>query len=1206
MCTGRIRCLLAVACCLLAAGVLVGQGPQTGSIAGVAKDSTGAVVQGATVDVISESTGAQERRLTTSVEGTFVATLLPPGAYRLEVSAKGFKQYRVALAVRISETTRHDMALEVGAVQEAVTVEAVSTLVNTESATTGQPIDNRTLTSLPLPVPNFLFLLTLSPGASGEMPDVRSANRGIVDINVNGQRTTNNSVSLEGINVNDFNLAHFDTVPLPNPNVIDEFKVATSLYDSSLGSKGGGALTLVLKSGTQNLHGNAYWSHRNDALNANEWFLNNRGLPNARLLQNVFGASGSGPIWKLGGYWFANYQGVQARNGLDPAGARLNPLLPTFPTAGDGATSAALLGSAFGLPANQIDPIAVNILNLKSDIYGGQYFIPRPGQGGCQTPAAGAASFRCSFSKVARLEDNQYTITHDRMFRDGRDRLAGRWFWDNGGTQRPFGTAGSLAFPSQVIQRNRFASLTHTHLIGTRQTNEFRFGFNRFNSSFAPTDLLNLDAISANRPNKSSVPGIYFVSLTGLFSFGTGVNDDRGTISNQFNWVDTWSMTVGKHTLRVGGEIVRYQLNRYNRFASRGSLTFGATTGENNTFSAVQNFLRGGVTALQSAAGDSQRYFRATDGSLFAQDDWRIHPRLTLNLGLRWEMMGFSHDKFYKGGIYDPNLQIAGRNPFLFAEKVNLEGFRGTSGVSDCALAKCFDTNNWGPRFGFAWDLGGNQSTIVRGGYGIYYQRLSNQNLLQGSLAPPFFVQLIDARPTPTPLQLRDPLAGQPPTAGIATAFIPQMSRFAGLRRLSGTGPLDPNDPNVAPNFVNESGQLCANYGGTATNCGINLASYATSLPGAYTPYTQQWNFTVQQKLAAGWAVEAGYVGSHYVGGLGIWSPYLRLASPSNPITVTDSSGNRYNITTNTVNNEPLRHEVLGLSRARGARFAANIGQAIYHSGQLTVSHRFSGGLFFQTGYTYAKVIDNVSGSQSTDELNATRAGQGGANILNFQRDQRQNRALGDFDRRHRLIVSYSYELPLPKSGIWGSPLFQGWEVSGIVTFQNGLPFSSFNSASGGAFGATGIGTGLAVCRPTAQQISTLPTCTPGQITTVKQADLPGRVQDKINNYINPNFFSTAATVPNGAAGATGYGDIPRNAFRGPFQQNWDFSVGKRFRLTEKHAVRFRAEFFNLWNHPIFSTTPAAVSIDLPGTFGLITDTAIPARLIQFGLRYEF
>src|SRR5215471_8615543 len=393
--------------------LLLGQGGQTGAISGVVTDPSGGAVPNAPINIVDEATGVSARKLISGPDGRFVAGLLPPGLYRVEVTAQGFAQGQVRnIQVLINGTARVDIALQVGALTEIVEVPADAIVLNTEHATTGQAVDNRTMNTLPLPNPNVLFLLTLSPGTAGEMPDVRSANRGLVDINVNGQRTSNNSVSLNGINVNDFNLAHFDTVPLPNPNVLEEFKVSTSLYDATLGSKGGGALNLVMRSGSKDWHGEAYWDMRNDALNANEWFRNNVGAPRAKLLQNVFGGSGSGPLPKLGGYWFANYQGVRGRNGLDPNGSVLNPTIPVLPTAADGSTTASALASAYNLNASQIDPVAVNILNLKSSLYGGTYLIPRAGQPGCQNPAAGTTSFRCTISGVTPLTDNQHTVTY--------------------------------------------------------------------------------------------------------------------------------------------------------------------------------------------------------------------------------------------------------------------------------------------------------------------------------------------------------------------------------------------------------------------------------------------------------------------------------------------------------------------------------------------------------------------------------------------------------------------------------------------------------------------------------------------------------------------------------------------------------------------------------------------------------------------------
>jgi hypothetical protein len=1171
------------------------QSALTGGLTGVITDPNGAFVSNVTVEITNERTGKVERSIQSEADGSYSATLLPLGTYSLRVAAANFKQSLIAgVQVRINETSRQDVELEVGNITETVQVLAAPSLINTVSPVMGQSLDAGVLGRLPLASPNPLFLLSLSSGTSGDLTDVRTNGRGSASITVNGGRTSNNSISLEGINVTDFNLAQFDTVPLPNPDVLQEFKVATSLYDASQGGKGGGALGLVLKTGSKEIHFDVYWRHRNDALNANEWFRNANGLGDrARLLQNVFGGTMSGPVPKLGGFWFFNYQGMRARNGIDPTASSLSPIIQNFPTNADGTTSAALLAPAFGLTPAQIDPVAVNILNVRNSLYGGQFLIPRVGQGGCgAVTGAGVnnpGSFNCQFSAVGSFTDNQHTITYDRSMREGRDKLTGRWFRDNSTSLKPYGTASTLAFPRTDVQNNRFVSVSETHVFSATKVNELRSGYSRYIVRNTPTDSVSLQQIGASRPNSADFPGIYQFGITGLFSVGTGVNDDREIISNQYNVVDTFSWTTAKHNMRMGGEVVHYRVNRETNFGARGVLTFGSTAGPNNTFAAFQNFLQGRVTAIQSASGDFGRNTLATDFAGFFQDDYRLSHRLTLNFGLRWEGMSFAYDKLYRVGIYDPSLAAAGKSPFQFPEKLDLAGFKGTPGVSDCALASCFDGNNFSPRVGFAWDVFGNQKVVARGGFGIYYQRISQQNINQLSLSPPFSVQPLSTNATPSALQLANPFLSQPASSAIQSAFVPQATHFAGLRRLSGSGPLDPNDPNVAPVFVNDDGQACLNYGGTAANCSINLASFNSTSPDVYMPYTMQYNLLVQHDVGKGWAFEVGYVGTRYVGGFGVWDPFLApLASPSNPITVRDVNGNSYSITANTVNNEELRHQVLGLSRKRGSRYHSNFGQANYNSLQMTVMRRLQSGLYFQAAYTFSKNIDNVSGAQSFDEFLVSRNGQGGANLLNFQDDPRQNRALSDFDRPHRLVVSYVYDLPVPRHSFFHNHVFQGWSVGGIITYQSGLPFSVTDSTSGGAYGNTGGGTATFICA------------------NAGDAYTRGALSDRLEHYLNPACFTRAANVAFAAgAGATGYGNAPRNAWRGPFQQNWDFVVNKQFQIREQHRLQLRMEFFNLFNHPIFRF-PSVVNIGTPSTFTRITETAIPARLIQFGMRYNF
>jgi hypothetical protein len=1216
---------MAVTPALFKSDVAFAQGGNTGGVAGLVKDPSGAVVVGAVVQVFNEQTGELERTAVTGTSGGFDIGLLRPGRYRLEVSAKGFRKFVVKLDVRINETEHEDVTLEVGSVTETVTVEAADTLVNTESATTGQPIDNQTLTALPLAEPNYLFLLGLSPGTGTEPADVRKAGRANVDISVNGQRTTNNSVTMEGISLNDFNLAHFDYLPIPNPESIQEFKVATSLYDASLGSKGGGALGLVLKSGTNGLHWGAYWFVRNDDFNANEWFNNASNVPRGKLTQNVVGIDASGPIPVLKGFWFFNVQGTRGRNGIDPNGSSItSQTFNAFPTNPDGTTSAALLAAAYSTPADtltaaSIDPVAVNILNVKGNYYGGTYMIPRPGQPGCSstlTPAdvpGDTATFSCTFSKVADVSDTQYVGTYDRPLRHDKDKVTFRVFWDDGSAIAGLKTASDLAGPLSSPIHNRFGTISYTTQISNRQLNEVKFGANRFVFATVPQDLVTLAQVGATRANSSAFPGLYRID-TGTFTFGTGVNDDRGTASNTYQWGDAWTLTVGRHTLRAGGDVYRYQLNRFNNFASRGALGF-APSGPTVNATTWQNFITGTITSTQSGAGNPVRYFRAWAADAYFQDDFHVSSRWTLNLGLRWEPMQFAHDKFFRNSNYNYRIEQEAepfQNPFLFPAALNQNGVTGTPGVSDCTLLHCWDISNFAPRVGFAWDVRGNQKTVVRGGAGIYYQQISNQAELQGSLGAPFFIQLISTRDTvqsQLPRQLANPFPAQPGGGGIVIPqYVPTASRFVGMVDAKGNPTLNPNDPTATVLWADAAGNLCGISGGGATDCSIDLASFSSADPNLHTPYTEVWNLTIQRELGHNWALEVGYVGDHGLGGIAIWVPFqAKLASPTSPISVKDTAGNVYSITSNTLANETLREQALGLTFGNGSAYTSNVGNQIYHALQVTLSHRFQHGLFFQSGYTYGRNVDNVSGSVNTDELNGS-TGRGGAAIYNDQSNPALNRALSDLDRRHRLTMAYAYDIPIPHTGILGTQVFQGWGLSGLVTLQSGQVFSLADITAGGAYGFV-LGTPLAICRATSRQIPTLPSCTAGTPTNPLAAVTPGSVEDRLAHYINPNFFSHPVTVPNGASGATGFGTYMRNIYRGPFQEDVDFSITKNFHITEKHHIEFRADAFNLFNHPVFSIPTCSTCLDLglsTANAGRITTTVIPARLLQLGLKYNF
>src|SRR5450759_880930 len=371
---------------LLLATVAAAQGGATGAISGTVEDVTGAVVVGAQVQIINQDTGAVARTMKTGANGAFVAPLLPVATYTVKITGTGFGEGNFRnIAVRVTETTRLTAKLAPLRVTEKVEVQATVQTVETTTATTGQAIEERTIRELPLATQNFQQLLTLSTGAQSELNASAQLGRGNARIIVNGQREDNNNYLIAGLSATDYNVSQSTNVPLPNPDVIQEFKVQTSLYDASQGRNSGGNVNAVLKSGSKNFHGDIYEFFRNDVLNANEFFLNHAGQKRPSVKQNIFGGSLGGPIGKDAklGFFFLNYQGTRQRSGLSPGTSISNPGFPILPAD----RSAENLAAVFSTPATAncaanpiaIDDVTLALLNVKSNQFGGDangFLIP--------------------------------------------------------------------------------------------------------------------------------------------------------------------------------------------------------------------------------------------------------------------------------------------------------------------------------------------------------------------------------------------------------------------------------------------------------------------------------------------------------------------------------------------------------------------------------------------------------------------------------------------------------------------------------------------------------------------------------------------------------------------------------------------------------------------------------------------------------------
>ncbi|HXJ03962.1 MAG TPA: carboxypeptidase regulatory-like domain-containing protein [Candidatus Acidoferrum sp.] len=1174
---------------LLGANASHGQGGATGAISGVVVDTSGGSIAAADVQIVDSRTESMVRKLSTNTDGIFVGTLLPPGNYVVVVNKPGFAEARATgMEVRVTETTRVTITLKPGAVSEKVEISAQVTSVETSNATTGQSLGTATIRELPLATQNYQQLLTLSSGAQSELNAAAQLGRGSVKLFVNGQREDNNNFLIEGISATDYNVAQATYVPLPNPDVIQEFKVQTSLYDASQGRDGGGNINAILKSGTREFHGDAYEFFRNDVLNANDFFLNREGLERPVVKQNIFGASLGGPVVKEKfGYFFLNYQGTRQRSGDSP-GTFISTTIPSLPTV---RTQASISQAFFGNTTTLIDPVVLKLLNFQSNQFGGT-------TNGLLIPTSDPATGAFAISRPGKYTDDQFTTNWDREFRSGQDKLSARFFFSDSESFLPFGagdlqeslgstlassvSSSSLNFPFDTPVKARFLNITETHLFSPTLVNEFRFGFVHINDVLSNIPPVTTTDLGIDRPTNSVTNSIYkFIFATSGFEIGPAPFGNQSQDQNNINFVETVSWVKGQHVFRFGGEITRVNLNKNFPQVFNGELFFTNTPDGNTDF---QNFLLGTPEFSFGGGGLSNHEYRSNNYAVFAQDDWKIRPNLTLNLGLRTEMFGAFHDDLCHIANLDPALANAGKFPFIYPSCVNKLNLAGLTGNANGTTFNNNYARNIGPRVGLAYDLFGHHNTTIRAGYGIYYVREDVGTADQLSFETPFLpVAFGGGAPgclgtyfSATPLSgCPSPNPNALPQAGtLDPNFVPCLNVFQGFPG---------GDTTQAANYGQASGSGCP---GPLNSLGI----FGLAVPQHFVvPSTQQWNLTVQRSLGRQWVLEVGYVGTHSV--------HLREtrdslqsqnATTTNPVNISSSfcNPNPCAITTNTFANAVARSRAQGINGYNGFQLFANDAYSHYNSLQTTLSRRWGAG-YFQAAYTFSKSTDATSSGNTAFNT-----------AFNDESTLKGSRGLSDFDRTHRLAVSYRYDLPFFKSaeGLTHK-LLAGWAVSGITIFQSGSPFSVIDSGAGSAF--LGLGSAPGVLTGSLASGATL-----------SSALSSGSIGTRIDGYLNPSAFALApllypaqcASDPNFCT--TGFGNLGRNTFRGPDQQNWDFSLIKNFRFTERQELRFTTDFFNIWNHTNFAN-PAFTDVE-GGNFGKITSTVGTPRLIQFSLRYAF
>jgi hypothetical protein len=1133
------RIYVGLVCMLLLAliGSSMAQTATTGQIAGTVTDPSGAVVPGAKITLTNDA--GVSRDTTSDGTGHYVFPALPPGKYKMSIAAANFGAVKVSeVNVRITETATVDVPLKVLGTNESVEVTAQPALVQAESATVGRVIDQSQIRQLPLPTRNFTQLLALTPGASGSLTNSSELGRGDAVISVNGNRSTSNSVVINGVDAGAVGTGATTNLAVPATDAMQEFIVQTSLYDASTGRSTGGVIAAVTKSGTNAFHGNMYEFFRSDSLNANNFFLKKQGTARPDYERNQFGGTIGGPGVKDRLWFFTSYQGTRETNG-----ASLLNSLSTINVPGNlgndrsHATLQALSATwgAFGW----VDAAAEKILNAK--LPNGNYLIPAVPTGltGCNT--ASGVTCAVTIPTTSKFTEDQFNGNLDFKATNS-NTVSAKFFWANNPTTQGLysfaGTQNALqspGAPTSVYLKNRVLSVGDTWILSPRMINDVKLGFNFITVDSNPSEPLTATDFGMANPLGSLFTGAPTITIFNNADFGPS------PLSANFSQNKTWTIsdmvtwTHGKHNLKFGGEYKRQGVNlRFDAY-TRGQLYY---LDASPTLKAWGTFIGGLPTATIIGSGDPYRAISANDFAFFVQDDWRVSNRLTINLGMRWDAYGpFTEEK---GRFVALDLTkvtttpiaggVAATAGLIQAGNGNLAGIpKGSEGLIDR------DMNNFGPRIGFAFrPYAKSDSLVIRGGYGVYYDRMNSRLFNSQVFNSPYYTVGLSVVQSPlgflintadpffhVPLPSNYPLnitnAAQYPYGGLPAV----MTRTGVLNALGGAG--------TTTSYT------------TAAN--VPTTGIYPDIHNFVTPFVQQYNLGIQWEAKKNLLLDVSFVGAS--------GQKLTRQRNMNQAATPGVNG-------------PLYPAFSTLSTAPLGTFAIQTsGKSSYNSLQTALTKRYSNGLQLMASYTWSHSIDNYSGGAVND-------------LVALPGDTTKNYfASSDFDRTHRFVVSYVYDLPKFYKGGNGAVkrIVNNWEIAGITTAQTGTPFGIFDASF-----FKNVWGDLVTGR------------------TLESAERSGSAMDRYGAY----FDTTAFKAPSGVGN---WGSVPRNYFRGPGQINFDFSVVKFIPITETQKVEFRTEFFNIFNHTNLANPVNLVSSP---NFGKILTTSTGPRVIQFGFKYNF
>jgi hypothetical protein len=1084
----------------------------TGEITGTVTDQSGAAVVGAAISAVCPDTNLKHD-LTSGGAGEYVLSGLPVCVYKISVSAQGFKTTVRNVTVTVAQVTKSDFRLEVGQRTETVLVEAATPLVEFSPGVNNE-VDTKAILDLPTEGRDFKSILALTPGVQ------RTPGGGFLDVSVSGQRTTTNNYMIDGMPNND---RFYGSEVVGQPGVlgipasvlgndsISEYTVQ-QLPTAENGVKGGAAINVTLKSGTNDFHGTAFYFGDYDWLNAKNFFSANS-LP---YHNHNYGGTVGGPIIKDRTFFFFAYEG-QRNTSLEPYN------LP-IPTQGDLAAALADFANPAVNPNNlPLNSAGLNLL---------KYYPCSDGAGGivsCTPAAANAAVATGGYTQTLSSPNTDkmgsFIIRVDHKMND-KMNISGRYMFADSTQSAPAGGytfppppgsgLKSDAFNTIAPTRVQMAGLAWTYSLASNKILDVRFNWSRYSQILAPNNNVNPLSLGIDtgplNPADFGVPPVYASYITygnpgGIIGYPLSTRPTQTyDVSTHFTW------TKGTHNFRFGGN---YQ------YASTFSLRNRARTGlysyQSDFETLIDQLLTGRLDRASRSFGDTSRHLGQPSMGLFFQDEWKVTPRVTVSYGLRWDLNGALGDADKNGSNFFP---CAAPEPTVCAPT----GFPNGLVRLQQGFPRLYnlDLKDFGPRAGLAWDIFGNGKTSFRVGYAMAYDvanfaAISAPYAFQGARAGAF---------TNSDLGVFSVTANGGSNASFGTLF-------------EAFGPntcYNPATNTTSPDFVCIGPQAGSPNPSTpfqtfgANPTGTPPFNIFGTVPNLKTPRIQYYNATIQQEVFRNNAITVSYLGSHGT------NSFLNRSLNNRPVGCWDTV-NDVQLTTGTcarpfdsvfqVNGVPNYSYIIQLT---------NDGYLRYNALQVTYRQRDWHGLNTTVNFTWSNCLD-------TNSVN--RGGGSTVPILENPYNPRSNQGPCDTDVRLNFNVGVVYAFPRwNAAGRWG----EGWQIGSVVVATTGRPWTPLLSTD-----ADESGQDLVYQRPECSGVKPIYQFSDPNISTITNAAA---------------IFSNPAPNTIGSCG--------RNSLRGPEFTQWDFNLNKTTKITEKIGLQLRFEVFNLLNHPNFSLLNSA------------------------------